>query len=295
MKEFRGKVAVITGAASGIGRALAERCVAEGMQVVLADIEAAALAKTEHALRATGAPVLSVVTDVAQAGDMEALAQQTLAAFGAVHLLINNAGVVAGGSIWESTVADWKWVMGVNVWGVIHGLRVFVPLMLDQKTDAHIVNTASASGLISYNLSAPYHATKHAVVALSEHLYYALRQQDAKINVSVVCSAWVKTKVLNAERNRPAALQNPTRRTPIQRTHGARYGRKVRQALQTGLTPHQVAAQIFAAIMQEQFYILTHVAETAPLVRQRMESLLHQQNPPPIDIDDFLFLRTNDR
>ena len=149
MREFSDKVAVITGAASGIGRTVAERCIQGGMRVVLADVEEDALARAEATMSDTGATVLAVPTDVSAASDVEALAQKTLEAFGAVHLVHNNAGVGVGGRIWENTVADWEWVMGVNTWGVIHGIRVFVPLMLEQKTEGHIVNTASIAGLTS--------------------------------------------------------------------------------------------------------------------------------------------------
>jgi NAD(P)-dependent dehydrogenase (short-subunit alcohol dehydrogenase family) len=150
MNEFKGNVAVITGAASGIGLALADRCVQEGMKVVLADVEPEPLAKAEAALKASGGSVLAVRTDVSRAKDVEALAQKTRSAFGAVHLLCNNAGVAGTPApVWESTVADWEWVLGVNLWGVIHGVRVFAPIMLAQDTDCHIVNTASMAGLIS--------------------------------------------------------------------------------------------------------------------------------------------------
>ena len=149
MKKFKGKVAVVTGAASGIGRAMAERCVLEGMKAVLADVDLESLAKTEASLKASGATVLAVRTDVSQARDVEALAQKAVEAFGTVDLLCNNAGVARIGSIWESSLADWEWIMGVNLWSVIHGVRVFVPIMLAQGTECHIVNTASMSGLIS--------------------------------------------------------------------------------------------------------------------------------------------------
>jgi len=149
VKEFKDKVALITGAASGIGRGIAQRCAQEGMKVVLADIEEKALTQTEKEMKAAGASVLAVLTDVSKASDVEALRQRTLHAFGAVHLLCNNAGVGAGGSIWESTLADWEWVIRVNLWGIIHGVGVFVPVMLEQDTECHIVNTASALGLIS--------------------------------------------------------------------------------------------------------------------------------------------------
>jgi NAD(P)-dependent dehydrogenase (short-subunit alcohol dehydrogenase family) len=291
MKEFSGKVAVITGAASGIGLGIADRCAREDMKVVLADVEESALAKTEKALRAKGTKVLSVLTDVSKVSDVETLAKKTLDTFGEVHLLVNNAGVVAGSTIWESTPFDWEWVMGVNLWGVIYGLRSFVPIMLRQDTEAHIINTASATGLVSYSLSAPYQVAKHGVVSLSEHLYYSLQQQNAKVNVSVLCSGWVKTRVLNSGRNRPLELRNATRKKPSGRESFALHVKKVRQAVQDGMSPNEVADQVFNAIENEQFYILTHLAETTPLVRQRMEDILSHRNPPQADIDDFLFLK----
>ena len=177
MKEFKGKVAVITGAASGIGRALADRCVQEGMKAVLADVEVEALAKTEASLKASGATVLAVQTDVSQARDVAALAQKTLEVFGAVHLLCNNAGVGTEAAIWESTLEVWEWVMGVNLWGVIHGVHAFVPLMLAQDTECHIVNTASMAGLISGPGLGTYKVTKHAVVSLSETLHHELAER----------------------------------------------------------------------------------------------------------------------
>ncbi len=187
MQEFRDRVAVITGAASGIGRALAQRCAQEGMKVVLADVEESALIETAAEVRASGAPALAVVTDVSNIRAVEALAQQTLDMFGAVHLLCNNAGVAAGTTIWDSTLADWEWVLAVNLWGVIYGVRVFVPIMLSQDTDCHIVNTASIAGLIAGPGLGVYKVAKHGVVTLSETLYYELAQRDAKVKVSVLC------------------------------------------------------------------------------------------------------------
>ena len=172
MQVFHDRVAVITGAASGIGRGLARRCAQEGMQVVLADIEQAALAETEAELRALGASAIGVVTDVSNAGEVEALARKSLDAFGAIHLLFNNAGVGVVRSVWESTLTDWEWVLGVNLWGVIHGVRVCVPIMLQQDTECHIVNTASIAGLVvGPGSSSTYTVSKHGVVALSETLY----------------------------------------------------------------------------------------------------------------------------
>jgi len=216
VKEFKDKVAVITGAASGIGRGIARRCAQEGMKVVLADIEEKALTQTAREMKAGGASVLAVLTDVSKASDVEVLGQKTLDAFGAVHLLCNNAGVGTGATIWESTLADWEWVIGVNLWGVIHGIRVFVPIMLEQDTECHIVNTASVLGLISSPYMGTYKVTKHGIVTLSETLYQELALRGAKIRVSVLCPMWVNTQLMEAERNRPAELRNdPAEETMI--------------------------------------------------------------------------------
>lgn len=277
MKEFRDKVAVITGAASGIGRGIAERCAQEGMKVVLADVEEAALAQTKQELRAAHATVLAVRTDVSRASDIETLAQKTLKVFGAVHLLVNNAGVGAGGSIWESTLADWEWVMGVNLWGVIHGLRIFVPIMLAQATECHIVNTASIAGLLPYHPVATYQVTKHGVVALSEQLYYSLAQRNAKVKVSVLCPGWVNTRIMESERNRPGELQNEPSNLPPGPEQEA-IVQSMREEAQAGLSPRQVSDHVFNAIQNEQFYILTH-PELNSMIQQRMENILQQRNP----------------
>src|SRR5262249_7513453 len=209
MKEFKDKVAVITGAASGIGRALADRCVQEGMRAVLADVEVEPLAKAEASLKASGATVLAVRTDVSQARDLEALAQKTLEAFGAVHLLCNNAGVATEAAVWETTLAEWEWVMGVNLWSVIHGVPGFVPIILKQDTDCPIVTTASMAGLISGPGVGAYKVSKHGVVTLSETLYHELAERGAKLKVSVLCPGIVNTRIMESARNRPRHF--PTR------------------------------------------------------------------------------------
>jgi NAD(P)-dependent dehydrogenase (short-subunit alcohol dehydrogenase family) len=244
---------------------------------VLADVEEAALAQTAQELSAAGATLLAVRTDVSRSGDLETLAQQTLKAFGAIHLLVNNAGVGAGGTIWDSTLADWEWVMGVNLWGVIHGLRTFVPIMLAQNTEAHIVNTASIAGLLPYHPGASYQVTKHAVVALSEQLYYSLAIRQARIKVSVLCPGWVDTRIMDSERNRPSELQNEPVDLPISPEQEAAV-QSMRAAAQAGLPPRQVADQVFDAIRKEQFYILTH-PEYNSAIQQRMENILQQRNP----------------
>jgi len=277
VKEFKGKVAVVTGAASGIGRAIAERLAAEGMTLVLADIEEQALAKAEGELKAKGATALAVPTDVSKAGDVEALAKKTIDAFGAVHVVCNNAGVgPPGGPLWERTVADWQWVLGVNLWGVIHGIRTFIPIMRAQDTEGHIVNTASMAGLASAPWMGIYNVTKHAVVTLSETLYQELALMGVNVKVSVLCPAWVDTRLMDADRNRPAELQNPAQEAGGAQPDPIR--EVIRQLLATGLSPERVAEDVFKAIRDEKLYILTH-PEFKEAIRTRMENILEERNP----------------
>jgi len=275
MRDFKGKVAVITGAASGIGLGIARRCATEDMKLVVADINQANLAKAESELNGLGAAVLAVQTDVSQRSDMERLARQACDAFGQVHLLVNNAGVAAGGPPWEATWNDWEWVIGVNLWGVIHGVKVFTPLMLAQNTDCHIVNTASAAGLMVGGASAPYSVTKHAVVALSESLYLTLQRQKALVKVSVLCPGLVRTNIFNTEQNRPATLKDePVELTPQRQAGQAAF----KAAIEAGMSPAQVADIVFDAVRNEQFYILTH-PKWMEAVQMRTDRLLRLENP----------------
>ncbi len=275
MKEFKGKVAVITGAASGIGRGIAERCVREGMKVVLADIDEAELAKAETELKAEGGTVLGVRTDVSKRSDVELLARKALDAFGQVHLLFNNAGIAAGGAPWEATWNDWEWVIGVNLWGVIHGVKVFAPLMLAQNSECHIINTSSTAGLIVGSSSAPYAVTKHAVVALSESLYLTLQQRNSLVKVSVLCPGMVRTNIASAERNRPDDLRNePVAMTPEMQAGLAAF----KAALEAATPPQQVVDVVFDAIKNEQFYILSH-PEWTEVIQLRTDKLLKLENP----------------
>jgi NAD(P)-dependent dehydrogenase (short-subunit alcohol dehydrogenase family) len=282
MKEFKGKVAVVTGGASGIGRGIAERCAREGMKVVLADIEKDALAQAEEEIKATGATVLAVLTDVSKPGDVEALAQKTLDTLGAVHLLCNNAGVGAGGGpAWETPLADWQWAMGVNLWGTIHGIRVFVPIMLAQDTECHIVNTASCAGLLPV-AAGPYTVTKYGIVALSETLHRDLARIGAKVKVSVLCPGLVRTRFLDSERNRPVEYGGDgavTTSSPEE--DEARWAAVEKAYPQLGgvLSPDDVAQTTFAAIRSEQLYVLTHREALIPLIRARMEDIIHERNP----------------
>ncbi len=275
MKEFKGKVAVITGGASGIGRAIAERCVSEGMKVVLADIDEASLTNAGSELKAAGGGVLSVKTDVSKRKDVELLARRTLEVFGQVNLLFNNAGVAAGGAPWDATWNDWEWVTGVNLWGVIHGVKVFTPLMLAQNTDCHIINTSSAAGLVAGGGSAPYAVTKHAVVALSESLYFALQQRNSLVKVSVLCPGVVRTDIADAERHRPAELRNePAELTPEIQAGMAAF----KAVMEAGMPAVEVANVVFDGLRKEQFYILSH-PEWIEVIQLRTEKLLRMENP----------------
>ena len=277
MKEFKDKVAVITGAANGIGFGIAERCAQLGMKVVLAGINADNLSAAEEKLKPTGAIILSVQTDVSKRDDVEALAQKTLDTFGAVHLLVNNAGVGAGTSVWESTWEDWEWVVDVNLWGVIYGVKVFTPIMLAQEAESHIVNVASIAGLLPGHPCTPYQTTKYAVVGLTENLYYSLAEQNARVKVSLLCPGWVKTSILKSERNRPPGLQNKPGVIVNKRAALEAY-REMQKALEAGISIEEVADHLFKALENEQFYVLTH-PEYLLNIKERMENFLEQKNP----------------
>jgi len=275
MKDFQGKVAVITGGASGLGRAMADRFAREGMHIVLADVEPDALARAVAEMKAAGAKVIGVRTDVSKAAEVEALAQKTLAAFGGVHLLANNAGVAEGGKVWDNTVADWEWVLGVNMWGVIHGVRVFTPIMLKQGSEGHIVNTASVAGLISPPGMGIYCVSKHAVVTLTECLHHDLAQQTDKVKCSVLCPAYVPTGIADSGRNRPAELSETRHKTAADLALDA----SLKKAVQSGkLSAADVAQKVFEAVREGRFYILTH-PKIKPSIQWRMEDILQERNP----------------
>ena len=282
MQNFRGKVAVITGGASGIGLGLARKAASEGMRLVLADIEQGALAAAAAELRAGGAEVLPLRTDVSQLADVEALAQQAFAHFGGVHLLCNNAGVGSsvGGSVLTGTIANWQWLLGVNLWGVIHGVHVFAPLLLEQNEPAHIVNTASVAGLIAGHLGI-YTVSKHAVVALSESLYEELARIGTPLQAHVLCPGTVATALTGARRNRPASIaQEPDERDieiPGRREWLAGHSARI----DAGMDPALVAEHVFAALREGRFYIYTHPWDDAHMAKigQRCENLLAGSNP----------------
>lgn len=280
MKEFKDKVAVITGAASGIGRGLAERCVAEGMKVVIADVEKGELTETEKELKAGGGEVISVVTDVSKIDEVKHLAEKTMEAFGAAHLLCNNAGVAAGGMIREHTLEDWEWVIGVNLWGVIYGIHTFLPIMLAQDTECHVVNTASIEGLWSRIGTACYQVTKHGVVVLSEVLKLELTFMETKIGVSVLCPGAVNTRIIDSYRNRPVELQNPPEKMPEITPEIEKRMELIRKTFADGMPPLEVADHVFKAMREDQFYILTH-PELNDRVEKRIHNILNGGVPTP--------------
>lgn len=280
MKNFKGLVAVITGAASGFGREFALAGAHLGMKLVLADVEMEKLLALQSSLQQQGAEVLALQCDVSQAQQVQALADATLTRFGAVHLLFNNAGVGAGGLVWESTAADWDWLLGVNLFGVIHGVRIFTPLMLacaKQNPDyqGHIVNTASIAGLQNAPTMGIYNVSKHAVVSLTETLYQDLQLIEAPIGVSLLCPYFVATGIDQSARNRPPRMQNDSAMTKSQKLAQA-FSEK---AVAAGkITAAQVAEQTFEAIRQNQFYIYSETDALAG-AQVRMQDLLQQRNP----------------
>lgn len=278
MRDVNNKVAVITGAASGIGRGMAQAFAASGMRVVLSDVEQPALALTTESLRATGADVHAVVADVSKAQDIRALANVTLQKYGAVHVLCNNAGVAAGGRpTWSSTFDDWSWILGVNLMGVVHGVSTFLPIMIEQAEEAHIVNTASMAGLMMGN--SLYDATKSAVVSWSEGVYLQLVQGGFKPRISVLCPGYVDTNIATSRRNRPTELAEAGSwpETPENEAWFRRYLGLIAQ----GLDPRAVGEQVLQAIRDDRFYILTH-PHWLGVVEKRIQRILNGENPTAI-------------
>jgi len=278
--DFKGKTAVLTGAGSGFGLECARIGARLGMNLVLVDVQQDALERAEAELTAAGAAVLARRVDVSDAAAMQALADAVQARFGAPHLVFNNAGVASGGLLWEHSQSDWEWVMGVNLWGVIHGIRCFTPMMLsaarqDPTWQGHIVNTASMAGLLTPPNMGLYNTTKHAVVALTESLYQDLSLVSDQVSASVLCPYFVPTGINQSERNRPAGLpaQAPTQSQLIAQAMSDK-------AVGSGkVSAAQVAQFVFDAVQQGQFYIYSHPTALGN-VQQRMEAIVAGTNPP---------------
>jgi NAD(P)-dependent dehydrogenase (short-subunit alcohol dehydrogenase family) len=280
MKTFKGRTAVITGAASGFGLEASRIAAREGMNVVMADVQQDALDKAAAEIAALGAPVLPSRLDVSKAGEVEALGAAVFARFGAPHFVFNNAGVGTGGLIWEATVKDWEWVVGVNMMGVVHGVRVFTPMMLaeaarDARYEGHIVNTASMSGLQNAPNMGVYNATKHAVVSISETLYHDLGLVTEQISASVLCPFFVPTGISTSQRNRPAEMQEHAAPTRSQLIAQAMSDKAVGSGK---LTAAQMAQRVFDAVAERRFYIYSHPHALAS-VQRRMEDVIQGRNP----------------
>ncbi len=274
MEHLVGKVAVVTGAGSGIGKALAERFVAEGMKVVLADLDEVRLRSVEAQLTEVGGDVFPVVVDTALEESVQALAAKALDRYGAAHVLCNNAGVVGTGDPWTGPMSVWEWVVGINLYGVIHGIRAFLPIMQEQG-DGHIVNTASMAGLVAMPGAAPYNVTKHGVVALSEGLFIELKAMGSPVGVSVLCPGFVRTELMDTMTwagrlgEQPAASVNPMTQFVDQ---------MLRDGVNAGMPASEVAGQVVDAIKAEQFWILTH-SDYGDAPIERVQRAVNQQNP----------------
>jgi len=277
MKELRDRVAVVTGAASGIGRGIARALAQQGTKIVLADVEPEPLEKVAQEMRSEGARVEPVCCDVSDPANMDRLRDESLTAFGAVHILCNNAGVGGGLAlpIWEQPASEWNWVMGVNLDAVVLGIQRFMPVMVEQGAGGHVVNTASIAGLILGG--GIYGVSKHAVVALSEAIYRDTQSRGIPIGVSVLCPGWVNTRILESERNRPETPREISEESgPILE----QMRKIVETSIQTGMSPDEVGQRVVKAIQEERFYILSHDgAEWTTMIENRMRPILDGQNP----------------
>ena len=281
MRDFAGKVAVVTGAASGMGLAFSQRFAEAGMNVVLADIESEPLAMAEAALNAKGAKVLAVRSNVMSEDDVNRLADAAFARFGNVHIVCNNAGVAASAATlrsraWESSMADWDWTLGVNFMGVLYGVRAFVPRMLENGEEGHIVNTASMAGLLTG--ANPYNVSKHGVVCLTEGIYKDFKAMGAKLSASVLCPGLIRTAILDAERNRPPELGPATDQASL-RAEVREWSAGFEAALKQGIEPEDVAEMVFDAIRDDKFYIFPAQPDILDIVKTRMTDIMEQRNP----------------
>ncbi len=274
MEQLQGKVAVVTGAASGIGLAMAKAFAAEGMKLVMSDIDEARLETAAGELRSSGTEVLTVRTNVAKAGEVEALANATFDHFGAAHVICNNAGVEVLGQVWEHTLDDWRWVMDVNLWGVIYGQHFFLPRMMEQG-EGHIVNTASMAGLSTSPFMSVYDVTKFGVMALSEATYKDLHVAGSPIGVTVVCPGLIRTEILHADRNRPDDFAE----TPQYGEATQAFRKNFRAILEGGYGPEEVARQVLEAVKGGQFYCIPAQEQIFQGALTRLENIKERRNP----------------
>jgi len=270
MDSFEGKVAVVTGAASGIGLALARAFAAEGMRVVVADVDEPGAERVATELRAAGTDAVAVRVDVANRDQVDELATATLDRFGAVHVVCNNAGIGGGGPLAEFDADEWSHVLGVNLWGVLHGIRAFLPHLLAQD-EGHVVNTASVAGLFAAPFMGPYNVSKFGVVAVSETLFHELSLAGSRVGVSVLCPSWVRTGIAEAVRRR--------RGTVAPADGGADVLSMLDAVIEAGMDPAEVAARVVAAVRDGTFYVITHDTSDAA-IRKRMEAILARRSPP---------------
>lgn len=277
LTEFRGRVAVVTGAASGIGLALCERFAREGMRIVMADVERERLEQAAAGLTRAGAEVLPVRTDVSRADDLLDLREATLERFGAVHVLCNNAGVFAGGLTWDALSSDWEWVLGVNLYGILHGIRAFVPYLLEQNQPGHVVNTCSMAGLINMPLSGAYSVSKHAALSLTETLYHELRMKQSPVGVSALCPELIRTRIGHSERNRPAHLKRPEGAGSPEQTL---VEHAIKTSTEGGVDPAVMAERVLAGIREDRFYLLAEEGTSwDQACRTRLDDIRLRRNP----------------
>jgi NAD(P)-dependent dehydrogenase (short-subunit alcohol dehydrogenase family) len=274
MDDLVDQVAVVTGAASGIGRGIARLCLSHGMRVILADVENSALEKTVRELDG-GENSLGVPTDVSDFAQVNALADRAVTTYGSVKWLFNNAGVSTVGSPWEATLDDWTWVIGVNLWGAIHGIKAFVPIMIEQQTPCYVVNTASAAGLVFGAGPATYATTKHAVVGLTEDLYFHIKQRRLNIGVSVLCPGLVQSNLTTSARNRPSTLGDGFE--PVMSEQRIRNRARLDEAMNSAMTPDALAKLVLEAMEKKQLYI--HTGESSDAVARRAEHITNFTNP----------------
>jgi NAD(P)-dependent dehydrogenase (short-subunit alcohol dehydrogenase family) len=286
--RWDGRVAVVTGAASGIGRALASAFAAKGCRVVLADVERPALDDAAAELAGTGVDCFAVPTDVSDAAAVGRLRDATLARYGAAHVLCNNAGVSRRGALVDQALEDWRWTLGVNLWGVVHGLHAFLPV-LQAQDEAHVVNTASIAGLLAFPMGGPYNASKHAIVGLTETLALELRAAGSRVGVSLLCPGAVRTRITEAERNRPPALARPVAAgaTPPVVAELERQNELTRALIAGGRDPSAIAAEVLDAIEHDRFYVLTHRDEFAAEIEARTRRMLAGEAPQPVGLESI--------